>query len=106
LLEMSGFLRYVIDKFQNEGWSLDACEGRALKSGKFKRKVIVCTKTLYNYVDFGLLLINKIYLPEKSEEELQTYKNANAKEFSAGASINVLRKILCVRNSVTGTSTA
>lgn len=47
------------------GWSLDACAGKALESGKFCRDQIVCTKTLYNYVDNGLIGVRSIDLPEK-----------------------------------------
>lgn len=59
------FIRYVINHFFEEGWSLDACFGRALSSGKFNRTEIVCTKTLYNYVDKGLISIRNHNLPEK-----------------------------------------
>jgi len=64
-LETSAFLKYVVNQFRAEGWSLDACFGRALESGEFSRKKMVCTKTLYNYVDLGLLPIRNIDLPEK-----------------------------------------
>lgn len=60
------FLQYVVVHFKgDEQWSLDACYGAALKSGKFCREEMVCTKTLYNYVDLGLLPIKNIDLPEK-----------------------------------------
>ena len=49
----------------DEKWSLDAAFGYALKSNEFRRDEIVCTKTLYNYVDLGLLPIKNIDLPEK-----------------------------------------
>lgn len=63
-LEVSSFIKYVEEQFE-KGWSLDACAGNALKSGKFCRNQIVCTKTLYNYVDKGLIEIKNIDLPEK-----------------------------------------
>lgn len=63
-LEVSSFIRYVEGHFA-EGWSLDACAGRALESGQFRREQVVCTKTLYNYVDRGLVGIKNIDLPEK-----------------------------------------
>lgn len=63
-LEVSDFIGYVEEHF-SEGWSLDVCVGRALDTGRFKREQIVCTKTLYNYVDRGLLSIKNINLPEK-----------------------------------------
>lgn len=59
------FIAYTVNHFMNDGWSLDACTGRALQSGTFKRSEIVCTKTLYNYVDQGLISIKNIDLPEK-----------------------------------------
>ena len=63
-LEVSSFIEYVEEHFA-EGWSLDACVGKALETGKFRRDQIVCTKTLYNYVDNGLIGIKNIDLPEK-----------------------------------------
>ena len=44
--------------------SLDACAGRALTSGAFTRNETVCTKTLYHYVERGLLQIKATDLPE------------------------------------------
>ena len=44
---------------------MDACVGEALESGRFQREQTVCTKTLYNYVDQGLIGIKNIDLPEK-----------------------------------------
>lgn len=38
-----------------DAWSLDACCGRAVTEGKFNRDEMVCIKTLYNYVDAGLI---------------------------------------------------
>lgn len=61
----SKFIKYVETMVLKYHWSLDACVGRALESGKFTREEIVCTKTLYNYVDLGLLNITNSNLPEK-----------------------------------------
>ena len=69
------FLRYVLENFRKKHWSLDACVGRALKLGIFKRDEIVCTKTLYNYVSLGLLNIKNIELPLKVKR-----KNSSTKE--------------------------
>ncbi len=63
VLETSDFLRYVVDKHQNEGWSPDACAVEAIKSVEFKRSETVRTMTLYNYIDPGLLPIKNIDLP-------------------------------------------
>ena len=65
IMNVMRFIRYVEQKFEEEHWSLDACVGKALESGEFSREEIVCTKTLYNYVDSGLMKIKNIDLPEK-----------------------------------------
>ena len=59
LLECSDFIKYVVDKVKNNHWSLDACVGEALHSSRFSPSQIISTKTLYNYVDLGLLPIKK-----------------------------------------------
>ena len=64
-LTKSEFFGYVVKHFTEDHWSLDACVGRALLDGGFARSQIVCTKTLYNYIDIGLLGIKNIDLPEK-----------------------------------------
>ena len=65
LLTKSDFISFVEEKFFQEQWSLDACVGNALEQGLFTKEQIVCTKTLYNYVDLGLINIKNINLPEK-----------------------------------------
>lgn len=72
-LVVSPFIEYVEERF-SEGWSLDACAGEALASGKFLRNQIVCTKTLYNYVDNGLIGIQNIDLPEKLSRNTKAKK--------------------------------
>ncbi|WP_298595410.1 helix-turn-helix domain-containing protein [uncultured Mitsuokella sp.] len=54
-LECGSFLDYVEQMFYEKHWFLDACFGHALRSHKFPRQKMVCTKTLYNYVTLGLL---------------------------------------------------
>ena len=39
--------------------------GRAILDGQFTREQIVCTKTLYRYVDLGFFGIRNHNLPEK-----------------------------------------
>ena len=69
------FLQYVVERFRSDRkWSLDACYGDALRNGKFRREEVVCTKTLYNYVDLGLLPIKNIDLPEKLRRRTKAKK--------------------------------
>ena len=56
-IECSSFINYAVDMIKNHSWSPDACVGDALAKGKFQRSQIVCTKTLYNYINLGLLYV-------------------------------------------------
>lgn len=73
--EKTEFLNYATQHFREDKWSLDACVGRALRSGKFTREEVVCTKTLYNYVDMGLMPIKNIDLPEKLRRKPSKKRN-------------------------------
>lgn len=64
-LECVEFLNYVVEMFNKKGWSLDASVGYAKENNLFSFDKMVCTKTLYNYVDLGILPIKNIDLPEK-----------------------------------------
>lgn len=59
------FLKYVVKHFKEDGWSLDACANRALLDGGFSKDECLCTKSLYNYVDLGLIQLKNIDLPQK-----------------------------------------
>jgi len=63
--EKAPFIQYVQRHFKEDGWSLDACVGRALTHDGFSRSEVVCTKTLYNYVSAGCISVKSIDLPEK-----------------------------------------
>ena len=73
-LAVAPFIQYVEQNFKQNGWSLDACCGRALVDGTYKRINTVCVKTLYNYVDLGLLNIKNIDLPEKLKRNTKPNK--------------------------------
>ena len=64
-LKKAGFINYVIKHFFEDGWSLDVCANRSLATGEFSHYQTVCTRTLYNYVDQGLMTIKNYNLPEK-----------------------------------------
>lgn len=66
------FIAYVEQHFYEDKWSLDACHGKALESGKFSRKEVVCPKTLYSYVGLGLIGIRNHNLPEKLHRKAKT----------------------------------
>ncbi|MCH4005600.1 MAG: helix-turn-helix domain-containing protein [Eubacterium sp.] len=66
-LEKAAFLQYVDHHVREDGWSLDACRGRALRDKIFRKDEVTCTKTLYNYVNLGLME-NKKKLGRSIEE--------------------------------------
>ncbi len=79
-IEVSMFLQYVVSHFKNDRWSLDACAGKAIADGVFPRNKTVCTKTLYNYVNLGLLPLKNIDLPEKLRRNTKRRKDQENKK--------------------------
>jgi IS30 family transposase len=64
-LQCEDFIKHVTELFFNKSQSLDAVCGAARRHKSFPQAQMVCTKTLYNYVDAGLLAIANIDLPLK-----------------------------------------
>jgi IS30 family transposase len=79
VLKKSRFLDYTLKHFKEDGWSMDACAGRALVDGEFTRDETVCTKTLYNYIDMGLLGVKNIDLPVKLRRSTKKHKSRENK---------------------------
>ncbi|WP_300383414.1 IS30 family transposase [Clostridium sp.] len=65
LLKCKDFIDFVNKKVSKDKWSLDACFGDAINTSRFQRSEMVCTKTLYTYVDLGFLNIKNMDLPIK-----------------------------------------
>ena len=65
LLQVVDFINYnyVTQLMQANKWSLDACVGEAIVNGGYSRSEMVCSKTLYNYIDLGLMAIKNTNLP-------------------------------------------
>ena len=78
-LECVEFLKYVEKMFFEEGWSLDASVGYAKENKVFADEEMVCTRTLYNYVDLGLLKIKNVDLPEKLKRNTKTKRTRKNK---------------------------
>lgn len=73
-LKKSDFIKYVNKHFFEDNWSLDVCANRCLAVGEFISDQIVCTRTLYNYVDQGLLAIRNSDLPEKLKRNTKIHR--------------------------------
>ena len=74
------FLKVVELRFKENHWSFDACVGYSRENREFSKQEMVCTKTLYNYADRGILNIKNIDLSQKvrrknSKKTLHVRKN-------------------------------
>lgn len=67
------FLKYAESQILNNKLSPDAICGRAKLENKFRE--IVCTKTLYNYIDKGLLKVRNIDLPLRVKRKTKRDKD-------------------------------
>lgn len=61
LTEVTEFIKYAEYEMLNNKMAPDTICGRAKKTKQFKN--VVCTKTLYNYIDLGFLKVKNIDLP-------------------------------------------
>ena len=73
-LKKSDFIEYVNKHFSEDDWSLDVCANRSLAIGEFSSNQTVCTRTLYNYVDQGLMDIRNCDLPEKLKRNTKIHR--------------------------------
>lgn len=64
-LSCNDFVSFVCRTMKLNKWSVDACVGYAILNQLFTRCEMVCTKTLYHYIDLGLLEIRNVDLPMK-----------------------------------------
>ncbi|QRN85482.1 IS30 family transposase [Clostridia bacterium] len=87
MLECSEFIDHAIHLVRDNKYSLDAIVGAARLHGLFDKTEMVCTKTLYNYVDQGLLSIRNIDLPLKVKRSSKNARNRKHKKVF-GASIS------------------
>ena len=61
----SNFIEHLEDTFDAKNHSIDAICGRAKLEGVLPADERVCTKTIYNYIDEGLMNLKNIDLPLK-----------------------------------------
>ncbi|WP_410495705.1 IS30 family transposase [Cellulosilyticum sp. ST5] len=69
-LSCSDFISYVCTTMKSRNWSVDAIVNQL-----FKPSQMVCTKTLYNYIDLGLLEIRNVDLPMKFRRNTKPQRN-------------------------------
>ncbi len=73
-------IEHVTSLFFQKDQSLDAICGAAKTNKFFSNDQMVCTKTLYNYVDNGLLAIRNINLPLKLRRSTKGYRIKKTQE--------------------------
>lgn len=61
----AAFLQFAEEKILKDDWSPDAVVGYARKCAEWKGHYIPCAKTLYNWIDAGVLTIINMDLPLK-----------------------------------------
>lgn len=71
------FLQYAEEQIQQHKLSPDTICGRARLEGRFQH--MVCTKTLYNYIDQGLLKLRNIDLPLKVKWKIKHDRKRHAR---------------------------
>ncbi len=66
---VTDFLNWAEDKMRKDKWSPDVVVGFARLHGLYDREAMVCTKTLYRYIDLNWLAIRNIDLPLKTRRK-------------------------------------
>ena len=94
----SDFIEYVNKHFSEDDWSLDVCTNRSLAIGEFSSNQTVCTRTLYNYVDQGLMDSRSCDLPEKLKRNTKIHRIRKNKR-KLGRSIEERPKEIDQRNA-------
>jgi transposase, IS30 family len=70
-LQADEFLQYVEEKILREKWSPDAAVGEARLTKAFSPDAMVCTKTLYAYINQGILKVRNIDLLLKTRRKIK-----------------------------------
>ena len=104
-LKKSDFIEYVNKHFSEDDWSLDVCANRSLAIGEFSSNQTVCTRTLYNYVDQGLMDSRNCDLPEKLNATLKFIASAKIRESLVEALKNVHKRSTIEKSSAIGNAT-
>ncbi|MBO2723450.1 IS30 family transposase [Lactiplantibacillus plantarum] len=88
LASVGDFIAYFTERFKVDGWSPDATVGYALKEKLYAPAEMVCTSTLYNYIELQLLEIRNIDLLEKTGRRVKRKANTTHKRILKGRSID------------------
>ena len=88
LTQVADFIAYFTTHFKQDGWSPDAAVGRAQEEQRYQPDEMVCTATLYNYIDAQYLEVKNIDLLEKTSRRIKHHANTKHKRLLSGRSID------------------
>lgn len=74
-LQVAAFLAFFVEHFKRDGWAPDAAVGRAKVLSLFRSDEMVCTQTLYKYIDEQRLEVCNLDLAEKMRRRLPKHIN-------------------------------
>lgn len=80
ICKCSAFIQWVVNKVRQKKWSLDACVGYARKHKLFLPAEMVSTKTLYNEIWAGNLVLEPLELPEALKRKKHHKSTAKRKK--------------------------
>ena len=78
VLECEDFVRHIETAMIENSWSVDAAVGRARETASFSKTL--CTKTIYNYIDLGLLRVKNHHLPLKLRRKAKRKRHSEEQE--------------------------
>ena len=93
----TGFLEWVTDQVLEKKWSFDACVGYARRHRLFAQNEMVCTKTLYNELWSGNLVLTPFDVPEALKRCSRKHKTRKNKRI-LGLSIDERPEIAAVHS--------
>nr|WP_318530833.1 IS30 family transposase [Lacticaseibacillus jixianensis] len=88
LTQVADFIAYFIARFKQEGWSPDAVVAQAKHDKLYQSAEMVCTATLYSYIEAQLLEIKNIDLLEQTSRRTKRNANTTYKRMLQGRSID------------------
>ena len=99
------FLHFAESKILTDKWSVDAVVGYCRNQPRWQAEVLVCSKTLYHYIDCCRLAVRNIDLPLKVRRKSSAQRNGRTNAFSDKVSSIDPTVFLPDKNSDIGKST-
>lgn len=88
LLSCMDFITYAEDLILNQNQSVDSVCGAASRFKVFQPQDMVCSKTLYNYIDLGFVRISNMDLPSKLTRRTKSSRIRKHKRILGNSIIN------------------